>query len=73
MGGYAVRIGNKDDLCKHGYEPSTSIKKGMVDLIFSLLEYKAVLTGKFSLLYRACCFNRFFIEPTHAFHYTLKH
>jgi hypothetical protein len=26
-----------------------------------------------SLLYRACCFNLFFIVPTHALHYTLKY
>jgi len=26
-----------------------------------------------SLLYRACCFNLFFIVLTHAFHYTLKY
>jgi len=26
-----------------------------------------------SLLYCACCFNLFFIVPTHALHYTLKH
>jgi hypothetical protein len=26
-----------------------------------------------SLLYRACCFNLFFIVSTHALHYTLKH
>jgi hypothetical protein len=26
-----------------------------------------------SLLYHACCFNLFFIVPTHALHYTSKH